>query len=319
MKKARRLLVTGLMWLMLIAVGCSASTREPTPSASPTALATETTTRTATPEPTTTSTSTSTTVPPPPPLPPGDAEARLLELLANNGDCRLPCLWGIMPGTSSYQEAQAIIAPLSSISDFPGFSPEGGGGFPLLWEDDLLLRTQAGFLAENGIVTHLGFGARQMQAVTAPNGEPGYMNLFDSQAFGERLEYYSLSHVLSELGMPTSVLIATDGGPPGGWFDLLLLYPDQGVLANYTTERHLVGSDVRGCPANAHIEMDLFAPGNAEYFNSQVPKVGWDVKLKNWYKPLESVTSMTTSQFYETFRESANQCIDTPRDLWPVP
>ena len=38
-----------------------------------------------------------------------DSQIKLLALLSNNGACRLPCLWGITPGISKYQEAKDIL------------------------------------------------------------------------------------------------------------------------------------------------------------------------------------------------------------------
>src|SRR5687768_11847220 len=41
-----------------------------------------------------------------PTLPIEDAKVKLLELLSDNANCRLPCLWGITLGLSTPQEAQ---------------------------------------------------------------------------------------------------------------------------------------------------------------------------------------------------------------------
>jgi hypothetical protein len=46
-----------------------------------------------------------------------DAQIKLLGLLATNGGCRLPCLWGITPGKSNYQEAQNVLKPLSGVAE----------------------------------------------------------------------------------------------------------------------------------------------------------------------------------------------------------
>jgi hypothetical protein len=70
------------------------------------------------------------TLEPTPPIIPilsvDDARNQLLDLLATNGDCPFPCLWGITPGQTTYQEAKSILIPLSSISDFTTFGSKVG-------------------------------------------------------------------------------------------------------------------------------------------------------------------------------------------------
>ncbi len=74
-----------------------------------------------------------------PTLPIDQAQVELLEMLSNNGGCQLPCLWGIVPGKSTYQEAQAILLPLTSISVLTRFRPESGAIFPIYANGDLQL------------------------------------------------------------------------------------------------------------------------------------------------------------------------------------
>ncbi len=255
-----------------------------------------------------------------PTLPVEEARIKLLQLLSNNSSCRLPCLWGITPGISGYQEAQSIFVPLTSISVLTDFRPEGGAIFPVYANGDLELYTVIGFNVDssNKIVSRVGFNAEAHR----PLVQGGYEDVFDSAFFGEKVSIYMLPQVLTEQGIPSSVKVATFGGPltrgGTGGFDLLLLYPDQGILVNYTTQMHLVGANVRGCPTNAHVEMELYPPGNADSFFSLLEQTDWAVK-KNWYKPLEEVTSMSVQEFYETFREPTDKCIETPASLWPVP
>ena len=254
-----------------------------------------------------------------PTLPMEEARTRLLDLLANNGGCHLPCLWGITPGRSSFQEAQVILAPLGSLSDFTSLFPSPGEISPSYTEENFVLYTRVAYLyPENGIVNSISFNAEAHELVK----EGGYENVFDSKFFGEKVSAYSLLHVLSEQGVPSSVMIATSGGPltrgGTGGFDILLLYPDQGTLVNYTTQMHLTGTNVRGCPPNAHVEMELYPPGQSDSFFESLKKTDWAVKL-NYYKPLEETTSISVQEFYETFRVPTDKCIETPANLWPTP
>jgi hypothetical protein len=256
-----------------------------------------------------------------PTLPIKEAGKRLLELLSSNGDCHLPCFWGITPGKSTYQQAQEVLLQLSSISQLTAFTPQSGAVLPVYAEGDLTLNTNVGFLSENQIVSHIAFQAEEMKKFAFSNGETGFVNIFDATTFGDRLKFYSLQNVLAKQGIPTSVMLSAHGVPvpPGGsgGFDILLLYPDKGVLINYTTQGNLVGSNMRGCPVSAHVEMELYPPGQSGSFFELLKRTDWAVKM-NYYKPLEEVTSMKLEEFYQTFREPTDKCIETPTKLWPT-
>ncbi len=251
-----------------------------------------------------------------------DARKRLLDLLANNGGCHLPCLWGIKPGISSYQEAQSILVPLTAVSVLTSFRAEGGAIFPVYANGDLELYNGAGFNVDirsnNRIVNMIGFSAEAHK----PLAQGGYEDVFDSKFFGEKVSAYSLPNILTEQGIPSSVMIETVGGPltrgGTGGFDILLLYPDQGILINYRTQMHLIGSKVRGCPPNAYVRMELYPPGQPDSFFEGLKQTDWPLKMTG-YKPLEETTLMTVQEFYDTFRKPTDKCVETSAKLWPTP
>jgi len=266
-----------------------------------------------------------------PTLPVVDAHERLLDLLANNGGCRLPCLWGITPGKSNYQEARDFLIPLSSIStaETTYLDPSPLNGIllgtisPLYIEGDQRLNSWLSYLYDdNGVVNNIGFRVLEEQVITDSNGnwisrQPN----FDNPAFMKRVEYYSLSHVLSDLGMPTSVMIEASGltGYPvvAAGIDIALLYPDQGIWVNYTMPMYNQNGIKKGCPGDSYIEMDLFPPGDPSAFYSLLDKSNWGI-IKKGYKPLEEATSMSMEEFYQIFRNPTDKCIDTPEKIWPT-
>jgi hypothetical protein len=255
-----------------------------------------------------------------PTWPTEEAQVEFLKLLSNNGGCQLPCLWGIVPGESSFQAARAMLAPFGSISDFTAFKSGLGSVSPYVTEGDLEIYTTIDFIADsdNGIVNSIAFNAEAHR----PLEQGGYEDVFNSKLFGDKVSTYLLPRVLSEKGIPSSVMIATVGGPltrgGTGGFDILLLYPDQGILINYTTQLHLVGANVYGCPSNPHVEMELYAAGRPESFFEFLKQTDWAVKM-NYYRPLEEATSKSLQEFYEIFRAPTDKCIETPANLWPTP
>ncbi len=321
MKTQQIILWIHILLLIVFISGCVQSTESlftPTPTVPMETTSTVTTTPSLMPLPTVllTQTLTPTIVPT---LPAEEGRAKLLELLSNNGGCRLPCLWGIAPGRNSSQEAATILVPLSSLSDFTSLFPSPGDISPSYLEGNLAIYTRVAYLySENGIVNTITFNAEAHR----PLVQGGYEDVFDSKFFGEKVSAYALSHVLTEQGIPSSVMIQTAGGPltrgGTGGFDILLLYPDQGILVNYKTQMHLNGGNVRGCPANAYVQMELYPSGQPDAFAKGLKQTDWPLRMTG-YKPLEETTSMSVQEFYDTFRQPTDKCVETSAKLWPTP
>lgn len=225
-----------------------------------------------------------------------------------------------MPGESTFQQAQTILSPLSGISHSVYLDRPGPITIiPRYTEGNLEVYTKVSVITDSrdDIVNQIIFNAEAHK--TNPDG---YDDIFDSEFFASKVSAYGLPHILFEQGIPSSVRIATFGGPltrgGNGGFDIMLLYPDQGILINYTTQMHLVGAKVRGCPSNAHVELRLYSSGQSDAFWDFLKQTDWGVKM-NYYKPLEEVTSMSLEEFYQTFQQPTDKCIETPLQLWPVP
>jgi hypothetical protein len=255
-----------------------------------------------------------------PTLPMEEARLKLLDLLSKNGDCHLPCIWGITPGNSTYEDAQRVLIPLSSTSSWAVFNP-GIGGIDLNFlTGDIKISPSISFITypDNDIVSSIGFRAGAFKEVSDPNN-PGFV--FNSTLFGKTLAFYMVPHILSEYGEPSSVLLRTNPGPNErgemGLFNFILMYPDQGFLIQYTTIMRMSGANVLGCPVNAHVTLNLYPSGHADAFYELIGP-GWNDVLVP-YKQLEEVTSMSLDQFYQTFQKPTDQCIVTASTNWPEP
>ena len=261
-----------------------------------------------------------------PTLSEGDARKELLDLLTTNGGCQLPCLWGITPGSSAYQNAQATLLRLSSLSEITGFSTGLGSVSPGYTEGNYFINTNVNFLSENEIVTFISFRVQILQKIVASNGEPSFLGVFEVTPFGKHIEYYMLSNLLAQLGTPASVVISTSANPNPrgqGGFDIVVLYPEQGVAAHYTTKGYLIEENVKGCFSSAFVEFELYPSGDAASFSNDLTAFSW---ARFWpgpndtpyWKQLEKSTNMSLKEFYEVFREPTDKCIETPASLWPV-
>lgn len=308
-----------LLILMLVACGPAAvvtPTVTPSPSSTP-----MTPTATITPIP-----ATPTDIPI---LPAEDARKRWLDLLATNGGCQLPCLWGIKPGKSSFQNAKTILMPLIGIAENAYFEPLhgilGGTIAPQYIEGEVRLNSVVDYLyEEDGVVSRVSFRVLEEKLSQDEYGNQITTPIYGSPEFIQRVVYYSLSNLLSEQGIPTSVMISRDltyeNNRRSFLINIVVIYPNQGIWAKYTTwlAENEVGSSMKSCPINARIEMNLFPPGNSDSFYALLDKTDWGI-TKVGYKPLDEATSMSVEEFYETFRNPTDQCIETPADIWPTP
>lgn len=278
-----------------------------------------------TPEPTLTPTLVQTNTPTSiPVLSEKEAKAQLLDLLANDGACRLPCIWDIMPGETFYTEARTVFLPFDTITISMNLSDNDGSDSVWLTYDEGASRTFVKFsylYASDGIISRIVFNAAEYKETDGNRSL-----VFDSNNFGERLSSYMLPGILSELGKPTSVIISTSGKQiaGSGGFDVVLVYPEQGIFIHYTMQMESVGKIAFGCPANAQVELELYPPGNADAFNKAISQTHWDfiwpepIDNPSW-KPIDKATSMSINEFYETFRQPTDQCIETPLEGWYIP
>jgi hypothetical protein len=254
-----------------------------------------------------------------------DAQLMLNKLLTNNGDCLLPCLWGIVPGVSKSQDAQYLLEALTGISNYKHFG-SGSGSISLETTlDKLKLIISFDYLADknSGMINSLFFEARVFRETMGE--DHGLTHIFDSNEFGQLLGYYMLSGILTEYGRPDEIYVSTFRQPPPaerggdtGAFLVILIYPDQGVLVQYQTSMLVNGEYISGCINNAHITMELFPPGNGETFVEYLDPTLQSYLVNN-FKPLSEVTVLSIDDFYQTFQSQTNECLETPSILWPVP
>ncbi|RPI21336.1 MAG: hypothetical protein EHM70_25260 [Chloroflexota bacterium] len=248
------------------------------------------------------------------------AQNRLVELLADNGGCRLPCLWGIIPGVSTHRDGEEILIPLSSISDFVDLRPPVGSISLALPIGDMQINISANYVINNNVVSGLYFQARALEDFENEQ-DFGSRSVYNSDSFGEHLRLFMLPQILNEYGVPESVVVFTfQEVPPARYgdetFQIVLLYPDQGILVEYTTQMRIDGRNVLGCFSNAHIEMELHPAGNRDRFFDQIAP-SWQSVIDQ-YTPIEEATSMTLEEFYENFRQPTDQCLETPSEIWPT-
>lgn len=269
-------------------------------------------TSTATQVPTLTSTATETPIPthtptrtPNPTLPPEEAEQLAVELLTTNAGCRLPCWWGFTPGQTTWAEAEIFLEQFDSDIYIP---------YSLEEQETFFFASVTIPLPDipgenwNTYVNHTYFV------------EKGIIDAIDART--GIIETQKLSTFLQIYGPPEEIWIVTKStGYPEGYlsFLIILFYPEQGILA-FRGPLQASFTDngmVRGCQFdNPHTNYYLWAPNSQLTLMDVFRKFGKDYNTV--ILPIEEATGMSVIEFYEIFKQSgADQCLETPRELWP--
>ena len=282
----------------LLLTGCSSVSKTPIPTqtlltnnASPTKNATPQTQTLVTP-----SSIVSPTVAFFPTLPPAEAETKVIELLCNNGGCRLPCFWSF---------------PLSqNAAEFSSFLTKTGNedGTIVVMRDDLFLEVQTALAGvSKSIYTH---AYRKFSY--------GVEKIYGSSYYNEYFQYYSLHNLLAIYGPPEQVYIVLDTGiaDMGLGIDLYLLsieYPKDGWMAVFEMPLQRKENIFLGCPSEAFVNLSIWLPGNNPV-GTFLGGFGGDDK--SYLFTIEEATSMTPDRFYLKFKDPSNTaCLETPANI----
>ena len=262
---------------------------------------------TLTPSPSTTATPTATQVPSPEPtwtplptLLTSEAAALVQDLLKNNGDCRLPCWWGIIPGETSWLEARQFLATFATRI--------GQGDSGIIMEEGISYQVtnySVAFDIEGGL---RGGGA----LFSIRNGIISFIDITPSST----VQSFQLHQLLSDYGKPDKVFIETYQNTPGLGlpFQLVLFYPGQRIQAFYEYTAQKAGDVLIGCPQPVGPILSVWGPYKA-LTDKDLITSGPDNPQP--FKLLEEVTDMSIDAFYQAFQNPESKiCIETPADLW---
>ncbi len=244
-------------------------------------------------------------------LPVPQEEEYLINNLASNDDCELPCWWGIKPGETTSQSVQQMFLDLGkSISRYKDY--ELGQSYrvslfgrhsPYPFDYVVRLRWYEG---KNGVVSLFGVTG------SALNWSP-------PQHFAQDWQRYSLHEALDRYGVPSKVLVHYWNF--GLQYDITLVYEDKGFLIRYSgpivdegkefSEKPIIICPVQNKPTEITIWM-------SKSHSDALARFGYgrrDLSPSDQPMPsLEEVADMTVQGFYETFlKPNTTTCLTVPR------
>jgi hypothetical protein len=211
---------------------------------------------------------------------------------------------------------------MNQLADSRGYFTNTGGSTYGYYDGEYDLYVDFAYITfsgEKSIIKRIALTIRELK-----NHINYFGHSFDSKTYNELVYPYTLSGVLTSLGKPTSMQISTYSTDVDRYweFKILLLYPDDGVLVQYTIPLQIKNNSVIGCPENAHIDLELMPAGDSDRFGQLLNETEWagfwppsDTPINGW-KSVDQATDMTIDQFYATFRDNPKACISTPAELW---
>lgn len=241
-----------------------------------------------------------------------NTKALILEFLKTNGNCKLPCFWGITPGETTLDEVKRFIENLGWKGDeyHTFISPDDTLYATLHTVDDNAIGIM--IYPQNGLVDTIssGFGGRN---------------------FKTWMPFYTIEQVLSSEGVPSQIYVSLATGlevstPKITEYNLDIFYQKSQILVIYSGSAIKQGDSYKICPGNPHqgnpnvpedegsISMFLGVPGNERTPEELINPFG------QFGSPLtiDAVFGMTPEEFYNKMTLSKEPaCFLTPRSVWP--
>ena len=249
------------------------------PQISATAVLTRTATALPTRKPTVTFAPTRTPLPAQTDLPtiePGNVDAMIASLYTR---CKLPCWGSIIPGKTSQYAAKRFLAPLGEW--YAG--SESSGEVYFQYNN---VSASIYLSLKHGLVNSINLPP----VLTKP---------------------YRINRLFTEYGVPEDIQIEVIPytAELSTWFNLILLYPRQGIFAVLSAEGTPINSIIHICPRN--VSPDLYLRASNTYGLSEMNEIVSVVRPHIEFQPLDALTDIDVNQFYEVFRGQSTPCVAT--------
>jgi hypothetical protein len=243
-----------------------------------------------------------------PTLPVAEAETKLIEMLRNNGNCRLPCFWGLTPGKTKVETFTSSLYIYHAL-----FDSTGGWVDIDITRGNLILDTSITLGGEQDaeIIRRLSI------TMAAYDGQKDQSrSVYNSPFYAQYFRYYTVPYLLSAYGKPENVYIHYENEMYPHEYYLVLDYTKSGWVASFTMALGMKtqsGDILIGCPTEAFTTLILWSPEDIE----TAQKYGYAYGPGNLI-PIEKATSLTANAFYQQYKDPENtKCLETPASINP--
>jgi len=255
-----------------------------------------------------------------------EANNKFLSIIENNGQCELPCVWGLSPGQTSKQDLDSFLNQLPKTNTLRfyihNFLNENSGSIVYAYRKNSvisnfifsyyvnnknnnidMLTLHAYGLKENGLSIDWDYIEAQ--------------SIYDAPEFNQMIDFYSLKNVLSRNGKPSKILIFVNDFPiensnvPPRTV-LLILYEEQGFLVVYTMLNEENDNLVVACPNKSTINLVAWDQEQNISMDDVIEKGGTELNHETYeyFKALDEVTPYSMDSFFKKFTSNNSSCIE---------
>jgi len=223
---------------------------------------------------------------------PDEVEKRTAEFLQNNGGCKFPCFWGLVPEKTNYSQLESF------FNDF--------GRKVYLTKDETYTYESTTLLFEEVGRVYLMLS---IQDDTLTDIEITLDSIWQPGVEYQDWSAYNLDQILRMYGPPTGVELFMEFVNDLALYDIRLTYADlnttieYGYVTGYATviERH---------PSSSQVELCFGEEISDVWIKTGENLLNADVNLT----PLSEATKLDETSFYELFTEDPFACILVDRE-----
>ena len=248
---------------------------------------------------------------PAPTLTDDEEQTLVLDLLKKNGECQLPCWWGFTPGKTSWQIAESFF--VSAGKKIGKYRDSQTTIYTIYFHIPLhgSQINQDYYTVNDDTIDVITISA-------VPPTRNGELVYGDAQ-FARDWRSYTLPQLLTDYGQPQQIFLRTFSDTPTGWlpFNLLLFYPEQGILVSYYGPAEKDKGTLRACLNQTDVRLWLWSPEHTMSLERLANMGSSPIGNMAGFRRLEEATGMSVEQFYQSFVQPNNKrCLETPADMW---
>lgn len=260
---------------------------------------------------------------------PSDAKSIIQNLLRDNGGCRLPCVWGVVPSKTSVKETKDFLLRFGKVEETNSFYVDintydySGDMTTILWDENLRAFINFSYYQKDNLIDS---SVLYMEFTKDDQGSASVKPVYGDAYFSELTYYYQLPQILGKYKNPSQILLLPFPDDPAGeentpLFSLVLIYEDTGFLVEYLFPRDTKGNDYLGCPSKtAYLSLVNWDPeANPSLENIVQHMSGLGINKYNFtqFKSFEDSTTMLESDFYKVFTSDfEHACLQSPINKW---
>jgi hypothetical protein len=233
------------------------------------------------------------------------AQQTVTSFYDNNGECEMPCWWGITPGKTTWQEARAKLSPLATEKGPYQMGKRGAYAyyyyvpFPMGFHPSTLIDYGPMVIIQKGIVYAVGINSAEIK----------------------RGQDTSLVGLLKVLGVPDEIWINMQSYSPDNKpeYELDLFYANKGVLLSRFGTGFLSKNTVLFCPQMPEkspypFALGLFSPTEGITYGTLTDTIrDRDTSIDKFHLLRDLIDGFSEADFYRLYSDpTTEKCLTIP-------